>query len=194
MALPVNDMTYEVEQKFHLQNRAAFESELRSRGAAEEPVQIHSDTYYNHPCRDFAATHEAFRIRRVGGIPMITYKGSKLPGTVKARREMEWRLDPGDQDGEQTAELLELLGFKPVATLRKKRQPFVLADGAVNFGVVIDEVENLGEFVEIELLVKEEDEIESAREKIQSMATRLGLHQVEVRSYLRMILAENTSE
>ena len=50
-------------------------------------MQEHVDTYYNHPSRDFAETREALRIRRVDGVPMVTYKGTKLPGEVKARRE-----------------------------------------------------------------------------------------------------------
>ena len=187
-------MTYEVEQKYHLQNREAFESALRALGAVEETVEHHADTYYNHPCRDFAATNEAFRIRRVGTVPMITYKGPKLPGAVKARREMEWRLDPGDKDGNQTAELLEHLGFKPVATVKKTRRPFTVRDATEPWGAVIDEVEELGWFVEIEVMVQEQEAIEPARQKIETIAGQLGLHQPEVQSYLRMVLAEKMSK
>lgn len=187
-------MTYEVEQKFPLKNLEIFERALRASGAVEETTQYHADTYYNHPCRDFAATQEAFRIRRIGAVPMITYKGPKLPGAVKARREMEWRLDPGDKDGTQTAELLELLGFKPVATVKKTRRPFAASDLTGPFGVVIDEVEGLGLFVEIEVLVEKQQGVEQAREKIQRIARQLGLHQAEARSYLRMVLAENISD
>jgi adenylate cyclase, class 2 len=187
-------MTYEVEQKYHLQDLESFERALKGCDAVEEPIEHHADTYYNHPCRDFAATNEALRIRRIGDVPMITYKGPKLPGAVKARREMEWRLDPGDQDGTQTAELLEQLGFKPVATVKKTRRPFTASDLTGPFGVVIDEVEELGLFVEIEILVEKQEGIEQAREKIVMIAKQLGLHQAEARSYLRMVLAENIAD
>ena len=88
-------MTYEVEQKYHLQNREAFESALRALGAVEETVEHHADTYYNHPCRDFAATNEAFRIRRVGTVPMITYKGPKLPGDSQSKTRNGVAFGPG---------------------------------------------------------------------------------------------------
>ena len=56
-----------------------------------------------------------------------------------------------------------------------------------------DEVEDLGWFVEIEVMVQEQEAIEPARQKIETLAGQLGLHQPEVQSYLRMVLAEKMS-
>lgn len=184
-------MTYEVEQKYHLHHLESFEEALKEYDAVEALIEHHADTYYNHPCRDFAVTNEAFRIRRIGDVPMITYKGPKLPGVVKARREMEWHLDPGDHDGSKTAELLEHLGFKEVATVRKIRRPFCVRDNTGPFGVVIDEVQGLGHFVEVEVMVEKPEDIERARFKIQMIARQMGLDKPESRSYLRMVLEEN---
>ena len=187
-------MVYEVEQKYHLQHLESFENAMRSFGAVEQATEHHADTYYNHPCRDFAVTNEAFRIRRIGGVPMITYKGPKLPGAVKARREMEWCLGPGDKDGTQTAELLEHLGFKTVATVEKTRRPFTANHSTGPFAVVIDQIQELGLFVEIEVMVDKQEDIEQARQKIEAIAEQLGLRQPEARSYLRMVLAEKISD
>ena len=187
-------MTYEVEQKYHLKDLQAFERALHSCGAFEGPAEQHADTYYNHPCRDFSETTEALRIRRIGGVPMITYKGPKLPGSIKARRELEWCLGPGDGDGTCTQELLEHLGFKTVATVEKCRRPFTASDATGPFGVVIDEVQHLGLFAEIEVMVNFEGNIEQARQRIEDIANQLGLHQPEPQSYLRMVLAKKQSE
>jgi len=81
-----------------------------------------------------------------------------------------------------------------VATVKKTRRPFTASDLTGPFGVVIDEVEGLGLFVEIEVLVEKQQGVEQAREKIQRIARQLGLHQAEARSYLRMVLAENISD
>ena len=186
-------MTYEVEQKYHLKELQAFERALHACGAIEGPAEQHADTYYNHPCRDFAETNEAFRIRRIGAVPMITYKGPKLPGLIKARRELEWRLDPGDADGTRTEELLEHLGFTRVATVEKRRRPFTASDATGPFEVVIDEVEQLGLFAEIEVIVDNEENIAKARLKIEQIAGQLALHQPEAQSYLRMVLSINQS-
>ena len=184
---------FEVEQKYPIDDVAKVEHLLQTIGASEQPVQNHADTYYNHPCRDFAETTEAFRIRRVDGVPMVTYKGKKLPGKVKARRELEWRLDPGDSDGSKMEELLGLLSFQQVAVVKKQRRTFLLQEELADFTVVIDSVASLGCFAEIELVVRQQSEVQHARDRIESLANQLNLLQAEPRSYLRMILEQNPS-
>jgi adenylate cyclase class 2 len=124
---------------------------------------------------------------------MLTYKGEKLPGKVKARRELEWRLDPGDSDGSKMEELLGLLSFRQVAVVKKQRRTFALQNELADFTVVIDSVTGLGDFAEIELVVREKSEVERARDRIESLASQLGLLRVEPRSYLRMILEQNSN-
>ena len=127
-----NDLnSIEVELKFRVEEPAAMLEQLVNLGAIEGPIERHQDTYFRHPCRDFAQTREALRIRRVNlttdpagqgaakGEARITYKGPHLVGPVKARRELEWQLDPSDPQGDQLQQLFELLGFGPVATVTK---------------------------------------------------------------------------
>src|SRR5690606_38191638 len=89
IAMTVSTMTLEVEQKF----RVARQDQLRSAIASLNPqtmgVQTQRDVYYNHPARDFATTDEALRLRTVGDSTVVTYKGAKLPGPTKTRREIE---------------------------------------------------------------------------------------------------------
>jgi len=178
---------FEIEQKFHLRERMELESRLQSLMVECIGVENHSDTYYNHPCRDFAETQEALRVRRINGVPSITYKGTKLPGDVKARRELEWPLGPGDVDGAQTEELLTLLGFRRVAEVKKRRHVYKPSDSK-RLTIVIDEVERLGSFAEIERVILDVADLESVRQEILEYADQLGLQDVEPRSYLRMLL------
>lgn len=182
---------FEIEQKFRVDDIADLERRLSEMSAIESATEQHVDAYYNHPSRDFGETKEALRVRRVNGIPMITYKGAKLPGKIKARRELEWRLDPGDVDGTKTEELLTLLGFRPVGTVKKHRQSFQLPSELADFAVVIDQVDGLGQFAEIELIAQDSARIEDARIRISRLAERLGLQIAESRSYLRMILEQD---
>lgn len=181
-------MSFEIEQKFHVDDLPCLENRLTELEAVEQRIEQHSDSYYNHPSRDFRETKEALRIRRVDGVPMITYKGPKMPGLIKARQECEWRLDPGDPDGFSTEELLQILGFRPVAIVRKTRRCFSLPGEMADFGVVIDSVQFVGTFAEVELVVAEANEIELARERIADLSSHLGLVRDEPRSYLTMLL------
>ncbi|GAA5510883.1 class IV adenylate cyclase [Novipirellula caenicola] len=183
---------FEIEQKFHLDDVNAIEASLIDAGFQAVETQTHRDTYYNHPCRDFAESKEALRVRRIDGSPRITYKGTKLPGEIKARRELEWELGPGDADGEKTEELLQLLGFRRVAEVCKTRAVFepapTAADDLDGFTVVIDDVDHVGQFAEIELIAESESAVEQARARIGLLTDRLGLQRSEPRSYLRMLL------
>jgi adenylate cyclase class 2 len=183
---------FEVEQKYRVDDLAELQQRLAQMDAVRNAPEHHSDTYYNHPSRDFAETGEAFRVRRIDGLPLITYKGAKLSGPMKARREMEWRLDPGDPDGNQTEELLQVLGFRRVANVQKQRSPHSLGGDFSELGVVIDEVESVGIFAELERIVAEESQIEPAQIEIQELSDKLGLRMVEPRSYLEIVLESDS--
>jgi adenylate cyclase class 2 len=179
---------YEVEQKFRVRDIDPLVESLTRLGAVEGAPESHRDTYFNHPNRDFSETREALRVRRVDGVPSVTYKGSLVAGEIKARRELEWRLDPGDADGSNMETLLTLLSFRRVGTVEKTRRTFTLAGELADFTVVVDHVTELGDFAEIELIVPQQDDIEAARDRIAGFSRQLGLQDGESRSYLTMYL------
>ena len=81
-------MHIEVEQKFRAAHSPELLARLQRLGATiEEPIE-QIDQYFAHPVRDFAQTDEALRIRRVGDLNFVTYKGPKLDSTTKTRREL----------------------------------------------------------------------------------------------------------
>ncbi|MEM6689997.1 MAG: class IV adenylate cyclase [Planctomycetota bacterium] len=180
----------EIEQKFHLRDRDSFVRGLIDSGAVESPIERHADTYFNHPCRDFGETREALRIRRINDSPLVTYKGPTMKGKIKARVEMEWSLAPGDEDGTKWMDLLRTLGFREVRTVTKSRQPFRLPDCEV--AVVVDQVEGLGDFAELELVIEDHSNVAKARASIHELANHLGLSDTdaEERSYLVQLLAK----
>ena len=181
-------MNYEVEQKFPVADLAKVERALAALGAAPQPAVEQVDRYFAHPAKDFSQTDEALRIRRVGGQNFVTYKGPKLDAATKTRRELELPLEPGEAGFQRFAELLEALGFRPVAEVHKTRRPFELRWQGRTFEAVLDDVASVGTFVEVELIAAADD-LESARAAIVSLANELQLQQPERRSYLEMQLA-----
>jgi adenylate cyclase class 2 len=181
-------MKYEVEQKFPVADVAAVEARLAARGVDVSEPRAEVDLYFAHPARDFARTDEALRIRRQGSLNSITYKGPKIDQTTKTRREMELPLPPGEESAEAWAKLLKVLGFRPVAEVRKLRRKVEIPWQGRRVQGSLDEVEGLGNFVELEL-VEEEAGVESAKACIASLAESLGLRESERRSYLELLLA-----
>jgi adenylate cyclase class 2 len=180
-------MRYEVEQKHRVTDEAALVARLQERGGHLETPIEQSDQYFAHPCRDFAKSDEALRIRVVGDKSFVTYKGPKIDTTTKTRREIELPLDPADHNGSQFGSLLAALGFTPVAVVRKRRRKFRIAADEYEVDGALDDVDGVGCFVELELQAND-DGLEAAKRTIAKLASDLDFGPSERRSYLEMLL------
>ncbi len=85
-------------------------------------------------------------------------------------------------------ELLTALGFRAVASVRKKRRTFHVEWQGKTIEAALDEVADVGQFMELELSTTEAG-VEAAKACIASLASRLGLSDNERRSYLELLLA-----
>jgi adenylate cyclase, class 2 len=179
--------SYEVELKFPLDDPERIRSELDALGARAGEAIEQIDRYFNHPSRDFGRTDEAFRIRQTGGTNRVTYKGPKLDARAKTRREIEIAFGESPEDAERFAEMLRLLGFREVRTVRKRRVPYDLTWEGRSVEVSLDEVDELGTFAEIETQAGEGSR-DAARDAILRLAERLNLADSERRSYLELVL------
>lgn len=114
---------------------------LKGMGAnAWGPVR-EEDFYYNHPCRDFASTDEAVRLRVRDGRLTVAYKGPRLGvGPLKERVELEVEASG------PVREVIEWLGFRLVARIVKDRH-YIDYRGHT---ITLDVVDGLGCFVEVE--------------------------------------------
>jgi len=172
---------------------SAFHRALAKAKARRVDSETHEDTYYQHPSRDFSRTDEALRVRlresadsKGSTTTELTYKGPKLDATTKTRTESTVTVD----DSKKLGTILESLGFRNVATIKKKRVFYSI--GMVTVGV--DEVQDLGSFVEFEIMVEGKDGVSSARASLQSLIRQLGLDVTQsVReSYLELYLARKS--
>jgi adenylate cyclase class 2 len=178
---------YEVELKFPLVDPQRVRAELDALGAEPGDALVQVDRYFNHPSRDFGETDEAFRIRQIGDENRVTYKGPKVDSRTKTRREIEIVFGESPADAERFAEMMRLLGFREVRTVRKRRLPFELTWEDREVEVSLDEVDELGTFFEIETLA-DDDSRDAARDAILRLAERLNLADSERKSYLCLLL------
>jgi adenylate cyclase class 2 len=186
-------MRYEVEMKFPVPELAAIEGRLAELGAAISAAQTEIDVYFAHPARDFARTDEALRVRRKGRANFLTYKGPKVDAVTKTRHEIDLPLPPEEETAQQWMRLLEALGFTIAGEVRKSRRKAHVAWQGRRVEVSLDEVEHLGTFVELELVVDSAD-AEAVKTCIASLAGQLKLAASERRSYLELVLGSVNSD
>ncbi len=182
-------MRYEVEQKFRVGDLPTIRRRLVEMGAEFQPRRQQVDRYFAHPSRDFASTDEALRLRRDGQTNRITYKGPRLDAATKTRQEIELPLLEGASHLDEFAELLSQLDFRPVAEVSKYRTAASVPWQQRVVEASLDEVSQVGSFVELEL-ISTESKLAEAQQLVASLAIELGLSDNVRCSYLELLLAQ----
>ena len=183
---------YEVELKFQVSDVAALERDLLALGARFRTAVEQIDRYFAHPCRDFAATDEALRLRRTGADVVITWKGPRIDAATKTRREIELAVTAAALAGgpatiDRWTGLLEALGFRQVREVAKRRRAATVAWEGAEVEASLDAVAGLGDYLELELQA-DANAVPLARGQLESLARRLGCGPAERRSYLELLL------
>jgi adenylate cyclase class 2 len=177
----------EIEVKASCDDLNRVEEHLKKMGAHFVREVEETDLYFDHPSRDFEKTDEALRIRvsrtETGTEPIeksfITYKGKKIDFYSKTREEIEIELF----DADAATQLLIKLGFQIKGDVKKVRKMYNLGE----FTICLDDVKNVGIFVEVETLDETMEELRDAALKI---LEALNLTDFERRSYLELKLSE----
>ncbi|ARM75863.1 class IV adenylate cyclase [Acidianus manzaensis] len=147
----------ESEIKLKLENKNIDDifSSLKNDGIEFIGEERETDTYFNSKYRDFKKTDEALRVRQISNNNEIelTYKGPKIGKISKSREEITIKIKSENMDN--LFKILERLGFNPVYKVIKIRKYF----RDKKFIICLDRVENLGDFIEIEIDNGTEEEL-----------------------------------
>lgn len=168
-------MPKEIELKYRCEDSQEIRSRLLKLGASFVKAVKQVDIYFQHPCRDFAESDEALRLRiEEGGVCELTYKGPRERSGVKAREELLTTVN----DPAAVVAMLERLGFLEVARIEKTREVYILS----GVEVALDDVRSLGTFVELE-------DKGGGAGNLRRVAAELGISGEPLReTYLEMLL------
>lgn len=137
-------MPIEVEAKVRVTSFQDLRRRLVALGASRVGVSVERNDLYDLPGRDLAERGCRLRLRtlRRGGAPVLTFKGPKLGGRFKSRRELEIEVS----DNATARRLLEAMGYRPYFSFDKRRESWRLG----GWNIELDQVPLLGRFVEVE--------------------------------------------
>lgn len=168
----------EVETKYWSPGNEKVEKTLQKLGAKKLSEASIEDIYFSHPSRDFGSSDEALRLRKSGSSFEIEYKGPRMRGTsTKAREEISVKVE----NALEAQRILERLGFREFCVVKKTRASYAYDKMRVD----VDDVEGLGEFVELEVMT-ESPELSSLL--FEQLRKELGLERSEPRTYLELLL------
>jgi len=172
----------EVESKFRSPGNDKVERALGKLGAEFVSEEETEDVYFQHPNRDFGETDEALRLRKKEGVSELTYKGPRMRMQhTKAREEVTLKTE----DPLAVQRIVERLGFKEFMSVHKKRRNFRYD----KIRIAVDAVDDLGEYVELELITEEPKRAEALIEQVRG---ELALTDLEPRTYVELIRDMNT--
>ncbi|MCS3901543.1 class IV adenylate cyclase [Methanococcus voltae] len=189
----------EVEIKVSLENKDINKviSGLENLGFKKSGIKEQIDVYYNGIDRNFRETDEALRIRRSANLnddlsvidenTYITYKGKKLDKISKTRVEHETEVE----DIDVMDNIFKSLGFKSVKPVRKVRKLLRKTIGATEEEYIeasIDSVDDVGQYLELEITVESLEQKDEALEKLFSVLETIGINKnnLELKSYLEL--------
>ncbi len=135
----------EIEAKFRLRDRAAFEEALRARGAAPGPRLFEANVLLDDDLLSLRGRGMALRVRSVGDGGLLTLKG---PAEMRAGLKVRLELESGVDDPPAVEAVLARLGYTPRIRYEKWRTEWRFADTARPL-VLVDETP-LGLFAEVE--------------------------------------------
>lgn len=161
--------SYEVEQKYRIQNPGDIRRKLKSLKARKISSGVESDEFYDEKNRLYQQ-RSILRLRQTAeGKGLLTFKGPRLKSRFKKRVEIQTAVDH-----KAAQVILQLAGFECRARLQKRREEYRLGSAHVT----LDHLRGIGWFVEIE----------AAARQIPLIAKKLSLKSREDRSYLQMYL------
>ncbi len=114
----------------------------------------------------------------------LTYKGPKKDDETTSREEIEF----GIESAREMQKILAELGFYVLCKVKKQRKTYLIGD----LIVTLDDVEDLGEFIEVEGKASNDAEYEEKKKEIFMLLNELELssEKISQKSYLEMILDE----
>lgn len=172
----------EIEIKFKVENIEDLITRLVNKGCTISDTISQKDTIYVGNLNDTESREGAtfLRVRKTDNKIELNYK--KQSNKLMESQEIEFGVD----SYEKANEFLKALGFQEWVQVNKKRRNTTF--GAYN--ICIDEVERLGNFVEIELLIQEKEE-KDYEAQLLSVAKELGIStENRVNSHYDTMIAE----
>lgn len=161
----------EIELKLRVRNLEDLLLKIKKMDCEIGSPIFQNDTIYISDLKNTKSNEESvwLRIRKENEKIELNYK--KQSAFLEESQEIEFEVN----SYEKAKEFLEALGYKKWVEVNKKR----CYSKYLNYNLCIDEVERLGSFIEIEIVVEEND-TKNYIEDLLSVAEELGLNKEDI--------------
>ena len=184
---------FEIEVKVPLKDAIDTTRQLENIGFHKSQKIREEDHYYDNAASQIKNNGEALRVRHITDLEngvsesVITFKGKKMDTVSKSRKELE----TGVSDGQLAEQIFAAIGFHKVSpSVIKVRQELMHDD----MTACIDQIDGLGSFLELEIVVTGEEEKDDALAKISAVLEKLGYSLSDTIRNSYLALLQGTSD
>ena len=170
----------EIEQKFYCTNNKKLTNLITENGLVKSSEKYESDEYFTDINSVYIKNRTCLRIRNVDNKYLeLTFKGkSKDFRNNYAKVENNINLSLADYDS--IVGLLYSLGYFSYSIVNKKRITYSKRVDDYEYNVMVDEIKDIGNFVEFELLYyKEDKDIDFLQKKLNEFVNRFEIMNFE---------------
>lgn len=170
----------EIEQKFYCTNNKKLTNLITENGLVKSSEKYESDEYFTDINSVYIKNRTCLRIRNVDNKYLeLTFKGkSKDFSNNYAKVENNINLSLADYDS--IVGLLYSLGYFSYSIVNKKRITYSKRVDDYEYNVMVDEIKDIGNFVEFELLYyKEDKDIDFLQKKLNEFVNRFEIMNFE---------------
>lgn len=108
----------------------------------------------------------------------LTYKPKTDNSTEKyGKKEVNLRLDP--KDYEDTKYVINQLGYIEYVSFKKYRQVYSKNINGFEYNIMIDKIDDVGNFIELEILANTEAEKEKLRMELDNFVERMNCNKLK---------------
>jgi adenylate cyclase class 2 len=156
----------EIEVKARLKDKKLFLQKASQKGIVFGPPVVQEDATYETKTPYDDPSWNIFRLRKQGDKTILTMK---YKASTRSRDNHERETAVGD--AEQAADMLERLGYSLGVRVRKQRQTAMYQ----GLELCLDEVDELGLFVEVEKLADEQSDVDTIQSQLWELLLGLGV-------------------
>lgn len=174
----------EIEIRAAINNLTEIESKILEKGAILFKEKQQEDVYFGEMCLYEKIGYSfMMRVRDEEGNIFLTYKGART------NKDGEWEEYEFPVENKLSAvEMLKSMGLEKIVQISKKRKEYKFGD----FSICLDNIEELGNFIEIEYLSSDADE---GKRRLMKLARdfNIGDEDIIQKGYITMLLVKNKS-
>lgn len=155
---------------------------------------IEEDTYYTDKEETFIKDRICLRLRKTNEeLLELTYK-PKTDNKKEKYGKRETNIELKVKDYEDIKYVIEELGYIKYVSFKKHRETYTKNVDGVEYNIMIDKIENIGSFIELEILTDTEENKERLAPKLDEFVESFGCDKLQEKMLPYRDIVKNNSK